>query len=195
MNPSPTGRLILVRHGESEGNAARRFTTSPEIELTALGWEQAHEAGHRIRVDFSPTRLIASSFRRAQQTASAIAAAVGLDIETEHELRERDFGIYAGRPYDSVFEDPAFQMEKRWEWTPEGGESLLDVSARVVPATLRIAEANPTTDVVIVSHGGVMLTLSAHFAGTWEGLQVAHNCGIIVVEHDGKHYGPPVVLD
>ena len=194
MTPSASGRLILVRHGESEGNAARRFTTNPEIELTALGWEQAHAAGARIRADFATQRIVASSFRRAQQTASAIAAAVGLAIETEHELRERDFGVYAGRPYDTVFEDPAFDMEKRWQWTPAGGESLLDVSARVVPATLRIAAANPTADVVVVSHGGVMLTLSAHFAGTWDGIQVANNCGIILVEHDGSSFGPPLFL-
>lgn len=192
MVQSTPGRLILVRHGESEGNAARRFTTNPEIELTELGWQQAHAAGAKIRSDFQPQRIVASSFRRAQQTASAIAAAVGLAIETEHELRERDFGVYAGRPYDSVFEDPAFDMERRWQWTPEGGESLLDVSARVVPATQRIAAANPGADVVVVSHGGVMLALSAHFAGSWDGIQVAHNCGIIVVEHQGERYSSPV---
>ena len=38
------GKLILVRHGESEGNALRRFTDSPEVNITELGRRQALEA-------------------------------------------------------------------------------------------------------------------------------------------------------
>jgi len=195
MQSSETGRLILVRHGESEGNRDRRFTLTPHVPLTDLGREQARSTGARIARDFRPARVVASPFLRAQQTAELIAAALGLGVETEPALHERDFGVYVGKPYESVLADPTFDPNRRWEWRPENGESLQEVYNRVVPATERIARDNPGSDVVVVSHGGVMLALTAFFAGTWEGAAVAQNCGIIVVAHTGGSYGPPLGFD
>lgn len=189
------GRLILVRHGESEGNRTRTFTMTPEVPLTSLGEEQARAAGSRIRDAFQAGRLVASPFRRAQQTAALIGEVLGLDIETEPDLRERDFGLFAGKPYDSLLQDPTFDASRRWEWRPEGGESLLEVCDRVVPVVRRLARESSGLDVVVVSHGGVMLALAAHFAGTWEGVEVASNCGVIVVEHQAGMFAAPYMLD
>ena len=50
-------RLVLVRHGESEGNRDRLFTRTPAVPLTELGREQAQRAGEVIRDRFAPTRL------------------------------------------------------------------------------------------------------------------------------------------
>jgi broad specificity phosphatase PhoE len=195
MNTRNPGRLILVRHGESEGNRTATFTRTPDVPLTELGEEQAREAGERILGSFRPTRIVASPFRRAQQTAALIAEVLGLGVDTEHDLRERDFGAFAGRPYDSIFADPTFDAARRWEWRPENGETLVEVSDRVVPAARRIAAAAADQDTVVVSHGGVMLALAAFFKGSWEGVSVAQNCGIIVVEHDGREFRAPALLD
>ncbi len=189
------GRLILVRHGESEGNRTRTFTMTPEVPLTSLGEEQARAAGSRIRESFQPQRLVASPFRRAQQTAALIGEVLGLAVETEPDLHERDFGLFAGKPYDSLLQDPTFDASRRWEWRPEGGESLLEVCDRVVPVVRRVADESPGRDVVVVSHGGVMLALAAHFAGSWDGVVVASNCGIIVVEHQSGAFAAPWMLD
>ena len=67
------GKLIMVRHGESEGNAIRRFTTSGEAKITELGRRQAHEAALRIKHKFQPARVIASTFARARETGLIIA--------------------------------------------------------------------------------------------------------------------------
>lgn len=185
------GRLILVRHGESEGNRERRFTLTPEVGLTELGFEQADATGAFLARTFRVERIIASPFRRTQQTAERIAAQLGLPFLTEPDIRERDFGSLAGQPYESVFRDPAFASGPRWEWRPDGGETLVEVQRRAAPAVRRIAAEHPTRDVVVVSHGGVMMALSAHFAGTWDGISVAPNCGILVVTHDGARFGAP----
>lgn len=185
------GRLILVRHGESEGNRERRFTLTPEVGLTELGFAQADAAAAFLSRTFRVERIVASPFRRTQQTAERIAAQLGLGFATEPDIRERDFGALAGHPYESVFADPAFDSGPRWEWRPEGGETLVEVQQRAAPAVRRIAAEHPTHDVVVVSHGGVMMALSAHFAGTWEGISVAPNCGILVVAHDGVTFDVP----
>ena len=176
-------RLLLVRHGESEGNFERRFSPDPHIELTERGIEQARAAGRLIRERFAPIAVVSSPFRRAQRTARLIADEIGLasPIQTEHDLRERDIGELAGRPYHWMHEHPAYRPERFWEWRPQGGESLLDVRARAAPVLERLIDA-AEGDAVVVSHGGVMLALCAHVEGDWLRPKVARNCEVIVVQ-------------
>lgn len=195
-NPTATRtRLILVRHGESEGNRDRRFTQSPEVPITAVGREQARVAGALIARHFRPARVVASPYTRARQTAEIIAAGGALEVEIEAALREQSFGALAGQPYEALLTDASYHEGPRWQWRPPGGESLTDVYARVVPAFERLAREGLGRDVVLVSHGGVMLALCAFVTGSWDGLSVTPNAGVVVVEHGDRGYGPPIVLD
>ncbi len=179
------GRLILVRHGESEGNKAQRFSPNPDISLTEVGIEQARESGRLIVRHFQPTRFVASSYHRAQHTAQLIAETVAYqgEILIEPDLRERAIGELAGQPYRSMREHPEYEVSRFWEWRPGGGESLVDVRDRAAPVLARLVERFPGEDVVVVSHGGVMLALCAHVEGSWTRLRVARNCEILVVSH------------
>lgn len=195
MSTGESGRLILVRHGESEGNRDRRFTQSSDVPLTAIGEEQAREAAAVIRAHYRPEAVVASPFRRAQQTGTIIAETLGLPIRFEDDLREQNFGLLAGKPYDTMVTDLGSHEGPRWEWRPTGGESLVDVYNRAVPALDRIAIAHRGRDVVVVSHGGVMFALGAYVSGSWETSRVPPNCGIFVVEHDETGYRPPLILN
>lgn len=196
MTRTPSkGRLILVRHGESEGNRDRTFTQHVDVALTDTGREQAHAAGEKIARLFSPSRLIASPYARARHTAEIIARHVELPVEIEPDLREQSFGVFAGEPYESLLSDAAYHEGPRWSWRPHEGESLIDVYDRAVPVLERIARASIGHDVIVVSHGGVMLALCAHVGGGWEKQLVAPNAGIVVVEHDGETYELPVRIE
>lgn len=187
-------RLILVRHGESEGNRDRRFTQNAEVPLTDLGREQARVAGVRIADRFAPVEVVASPYRRAHQTGEIIAAALRLPLSFEPDLREQSFGVLAGQPYNILMSD-AFQHDgPRWEWRPPEGESLVDVYQRATPALDRLARRFAGRDVVVVSHGGVMSALVAYVAGDWQRSHVPQNCGIIVVTHGAEGYSDPVVV-
>ena len=73
------GRLILVRHGESEGNRDRIFAIDPTgLPLTPLGYQQARAIAHEIAANFRVEAVIASPFLRARETARVIAEFVGL---------------------------------------------------------------------------------------------------------------------
>lgn len=187
-------RLILVRHGESEGNRDRTFTQNPQVPLTPRGREQARAAAQRIAQQYRPTRIVASPYLRAWETAGIIGAVLGLPVRPEPQLREQSFGIFAGQPYDTLLADAAYQDGPHWQWRPQGGESLVDVCARVVPVFERLTRENGTTDVVLVSHGGVMLAICAYLAGSWDGIAVTPNAGIVVVEHANGRYSAPIVL-
>ena len=185
------GRFILVRHGESEGNRDRTFTQSPEVPLTDPGRAQARATADRIARHFRPARIVASPFARAWQTAEIIGEVLRLGVRPEAELREQDFGVFAGQPYDVMLSDAAYHEGSRWHWRPPGGESLVDVFERAVPAFERLVRGSVGEEVVVVSHGGVMLALCAYVTGSWDGLTVTPNAGIVVVEYGAGRFGPP----
>jgi len=192
---SATTRLILVRHGESEGNRDRTFTQNAEVPITEVGREQARAAAALIARHFRPARVVASPYARARQTAEIIGATFGLEVQLEAALREQSFGIFAGQPYEALLTDAGYHEGPRWHWRPPRGESLVDVRERVVPAFERIVRESTAQDVVLVSHGGVMLALCAYVTGTWDGLSVTPNAGVVVVEHHVDRYGPPVPIE
>ena len=93
-----------------------------------------------------------------------------------------------------VFAAPGYDPRRPWLWEPPGGESFEHVKARVGPILDRLAITHPTRDVVVVSHGGVMMALWAHVTGVWDNAHVPPNCGIILIEHHSKGYMAPQVI-
>ena len=189
-------KLILVRHGESSGNRERIFAVSPHDQpLTELGYAQALQAAQRIGALFSAELVVTSAYRRASETARIIAGALGLPLKVEADLHEREIGAHRGRSYDSFLTEPDYDPHRPWAWKPQGGESYEDVQARVGPILDRLAAAHPGSDVVVVSHGGVMTCLWAYVTGRWDGAYVPPNCGIVLIEHGSNGYFPPQIVD
>lgn len=188
-------RLILVRHGESEGNKARIFADDPHaLPLTPLGYEQAREAAELIRARFNAELVVSSPFVRAHETARIIASALALPLKIEPMLYERDVGAHRGQSYDSLRSAAGYDARKPWAWRPKDGESYEDVRARVGPILDRLAQEHPARDVVVVSHGGVMMTLWAHATGSWSEVHAAPNCGIVLIEHHSGVYSRPQIV-
>src|SRR5262245_49284595 len=119
------GRLLLIRHGESEGNRDRVFTRTPDVPLTPIGRQQARETAEFLRKRYAPTLLVSSPFTRAQQTAEIIGEVLGLSPSIDDDLQERSYGEYAGLPYDTA--RPQFDPNAYWSWRPPGGETLEEV--------------------------------------------------------------------
>ena len=175
-------RLLLVRHAESEGNRDRVFTRTPEVPLTDRGREQARAAAEWLARAHAPGHIVSSPFTRAQQTAEIIAGVVGAPMTIEDDLRERDYGLLAGRSYDT--HRPDYDRERYWLWRPEGGETLVEVAARVGAVLDRVAAAGLAEDIVVVSHGAVMMAAQWHVSGVWPPAgRVVRNAGIVVADH------------
>jgi probable phosphoglycerate mutase len=156
---SPTTRLCLVRHGETEWNAARRIQGQTDIDLNACGRRQAEAAGRWLAVADIDV-LYSSDLRRAWQTAQVIGGTLGLAPLAEPALRERRYGVFEGLTYEElkhdypagyaafVARDPGYDFES--------GESLKSLYARVTGAVQRIADRHPGRNVAVVVHGGVL---------------------------------------
>src|SRR5690242_15431964 len=111
------GRLVLVRHGESEGNVTRIFTTAPmTLALTELGRQQARETAVLIRTISNPRIVITSPYVRARDTGAIIAAELDLPMEIREGLHERETGEFAGKPYESILQADGYDHLRPWAW-------------------------------------------------------------------------------
>ena len=183
----PEGKVILVRHGETEANRRKWFAESDDIPLTETGRRQAQELAARLADEFRPQILCSSEFARARETSAIVAAVLGLQPETIPGIHERNFGFLKGHPYDRMGEamsaDPLYDPVRSWEWTPAGGESLDDVRRRAMAALSATRARHRGKDIVIVCHGAVIQAICAHVSGEWMESFVPPNCGVVEIEY------------
>src|SRR2546427_7954961 len=124
------GRLLLIRHGESEGNRDRVFCRTPDVPLTEEGRCQARAAGEWIAERYAPVRIVTSPFARARQTADILAGVLGLAVVVEPGLRERSYGGVAGQAHRGRPGDPDYRPGVYWLGGPPGGGRLVRGGAR-----------------------------------------------------------------
>jgi broad specificity phosphatase PhoE len=170
--------LWLVRHGESTWNTAGLAQGhNDEAELTERGLRQATAAAAQF--GYRPVRAIyASDLRRAQQTAAAFAAVLGLPVHRDARLRERSLGVFEGTPHaalDQSVTGLADGLVIAPDTRPDGGESVRDLYQRAAtfcddiaaspqPAA-GAAPAGPGGDVLVITHGGTVRVLDAYIHG------------------------------
>jgi len=182
---SEPATFYLVRHGESEANAARRFAGQSDSPLTARGRRQAETVAKELaKVKFD--KVVSSDLSRTRDTAEIIARAQGVPVEIVPELREIDVGDRTGQTFDEVAGLPEWKDDGFVAWP--GGETLDQVLARTLAAIDRLAGENPGRTILVVGHGGVNRILLSHFLGILPRLErtPATNTSISVVVTDGK---------
>lgn len=151
-------RLLLIRHGQSEWNAARRWQGQADPPLSDLGRQQAAEAAVRLE----PVDVVgASTLQRSWVSAEIIAEALGCDRPIPvPELIERDVREFSGLTRVQIEERfPGFLEDGR---RPPGWEQDDVFLARVLAGVRRLAEVVGNRSAIVVTHGGVIYTLEAH---------------------------------
>src|SRR2546422_4936596 len=144
--------FYFVRHGESEGNAARIFTGQSDSPLTGRGRRQAAAVADELaKVKFD--RIVSSDLARSRDTAEVIAKRRGIPVEVMKELREIDVGERTGKTFDEAAGIPGWSDEAFVAWP--GGETLEQVLARTLRAIERLTRESPGKTVLIVGQGGV----------------------------------------
>jgi probable phosphoglycerate mutase len=139
--------IVLIRHGETEGNAAH-VVQREDSSLNAQGRAQADCLAERMAV-LGAEYVLCSDLPRARMTAEPLLRRTGARSEYTPLLQERNFGDLRGRPYAEIDADifaPAF--------VPPGGESWEAFDARVDRAWVRVLELSTTVrgNLVVLTH-------------------------------------------
>lgn len=178
-----SGRLILVRHGQSHANVERRLDTRPPgADLTDLGVQQARDYS-RTRTS-PPALLLHSVARRAAQTAAAIAAELLIAATEVDDIHEVQAGDLEDRSDDDAIAE-FNRIYQRWlegelAVPMPGGESGHDVLDRYLPVltALRLRYLDDrawTGDIVVVSHGAAIRLAAATLAGVEASFVLDHH--------------------
>jgi len=152
--------VLVVRHGESEGNVGHRLSAAPPGEpLTARGQGQAAALAQRLRTR-KIARVYASPLLRAQQTGQILADGLGVQLGTVDGVHEVGMGRCEG---SVAAEDWAHIDTAFLHWSEgdlglriDGGESGHEIVHRMRSALGAIADQHRGETVVVVSHGGTM---------------------------------------
>lgn len=185
-------RILAIRHGQTAWNADSRIQGHTDIELDALGLQQAQRLAAALAGE--PLHAVYSSdLARARQTATPLAARAGLALRIDSGLRERHFGDFEGLSFAQIeqrWPEQALRWRRREpDFGPGGGEVLRDFRARVVATVERLARAHRGQCIALVTHGGVLdllyreaTRLALDAPRTWE----LGNAGINRLLHHGE---------
>ena len=178
-------KIILVRHGQSEGNVKNILSHDPDkFPLTAKGVEQALHAAEELAATGIVPALFSSNILRAHQTAKIIGSRFGVEPIIDERLAERYMGEFNNKPISPV---PGWHRKLLTSGDLHGFESWNDITKRV----REFIESNKNKDLIVaVSHGD---TIKAFMSETLQcdefpvlGIRV-HNASFTVIDTVKKH--------
>lgn len=164
IQPKIKARWFLIRHGETDWNREQRIQGySAKTPLNGNGKSQAEYAAQEL-AQYPIDMIISSDQPRALETASIIGKKLGVRVEVDKELRERNYGLFEGRSIDEISKDPHLaDMHKNglreYDFTPpEGGESHKMLEERAWSAFKKYSDDTHyrNKNIVFVSHGGTI---------------------------------------
>lgn len=188
-------RIIILRHGETEHNAAGIWQGQLDSELSARGVAQAEAAGPAVTA-LRPDRIVSSDLQRAARTARSVADAGGIPLALDPRFREIHAGQWQGMTNVEVADK--FPEERaavlRGEDIRRGGdgESMADVLARVREGLDDLlADMGEGECVVVSTHGAAARAVAAalldlDLSTAWRILGAFGNCHWAEVE-EGRH--------
>lgn len=166
--PLPQKHFYMIRHGETEANAARIMAGSLDSPLTHVGKEQARSVQHIVMaMEIKPSVIVHSNLSRARDTAAIINEVLSVPMYEEPDIAELHAGDWEGVPYDECAE-----LLSGWP-TPPNGESFDAFCTRIARGKKRVLDAY-NGPVLIVSHGGVFRALGGLYGLQTPG--VFRNC-------------------
>lgn len=183
-------KIYTIRHGETNINHQNRVLGRTDEPLNYTGLKQADQAGKALK-DIAFDAVYCSPMKRAMQTGEAISKNTSFPfaMKIAPALIEQNFGVFEG----ALRNDPEYQKEKHQYFKPfEGGESFLDVAARVYTFLDELQKQYPSKahNVLLVTHGGICRVIENYFKGMDNEAYAGafyQNCEVKVFDTDTLH--------
>jgi len=182
-----TTHVLLIRHGQSQGNAEGRFGGHTDTPLSPRGRKQA-AATARALASEKFDAIYSSDLPRAIETASPLAKLTGVALETTEALRERSVGVMEGLTFEEAAEQHPEQyqalLKRDFEHVLSGGESYRQMLDRASRKLDEVIEQHQGGRIAIFTHTGAICILILHIMGALDAPELkpvwiaTANCGI-----------------
>ena len=155
------GKLVLVRHGQSQWNLENRFTGWVDVSITEKGAEEARRAGRELK-GMTFDLAFTSALKRAQETLDILlreTGQAGIPVAKDKALNERHYGDLQGLDKAETarkYGDAQVHIWRRsFDVKPPNGESLKDTAARTLPyfKSNILPAATAGKNVLVAAHG------------------------------------------
>jgi broad specificity phosphatase PhoE len=186
-----TTRLLLIRHGQSEGNAEGRFGGHTATPLSERGQREA-EATARALAPENFSAIYSSDLPRAVATAMPLAQLTGVEIKQTNAFRERSVGVMEGLSFEEAAAEHPLQyaalLRRDFEHVLLGGESYRQMLDRASLKLDQILAAHKGGRVAIFTHTGTICILTLHLMGALDAPELkpvwiaTANCGITRID-------------
>ena len=180
-------QILLIRHGQSEGNAEGRFGGHTGTPLSVRGRQQALATANTLAHEFV-TEIYSSDLPRAIETARPLAELTGCEIHLTESFRERSVGIMEGLTFEDAAQKHPDQyqalLRRDFEHVLTGGESYRQLLERAWRKLDELIEAHRGGKIAVFSHTGTICILALHLMGALEAPELkpvwiaSNNCGI-----------------
>jgi len=180
-------QVILIRHGQSQGNAEGRFGGHTDTPLSSLGRRQA-EATARILASEKIQAIYTSDLRRAVETAAPLAKLSGAALETSDALRERSVGVMEGLTFaEAAAQHPEqYQalLRRDFDHVLLGGESYRQMLDRAAAKLDEAIARHRGGRIALFTHTGTICILVLHLMGALDAPELkpvwiaTQNCGL-----------------
>ena len=179
--------VLLIRHGQSRGNAERRFGGHTATPLSARGRNQAQATARSLKSE-GLTAIYSSDLARAIETAQPLARLTGLPINGTDAFRERSVGVMEGLTFEDAAqqhpEQYAALLRRDFEYVLSGGESYRQLLDRASEKLDDVIEEHRGGKIAVFSHTGTICILALHLMGALDSPELkpvwisSANCGI-----------------
>ncbi len=157
------GKLVLVRHGQSQWNLENRFTGWVDVSITEKGAEEAHRAGQELKAaGLKFDVAFTSALKRAQETLAILLEELGqqkIPVLKDQALNERHYGDLQGlnkaETAKKYGDEQVHIWRRSYDVKPPGGESLKDTAERTLPYFKKeiLPRARKGETVLVAAHG------------------------------------------
>jgi len=155
-------RLLIVRHGETEWNAQRRYQGQSDVPLSDAGRAQARALVGRLARETLAAAYV-SDLGRAVETAEILLAGRDVPLVKEARLREMNFGVLEGLTFKDAYARYPAEIDawlKDYNTPPPGGEDLDSFAARVASLLDELQANHDEQVILLVAHGGPLSELA-----------------------------------
>jgi len=153
-------KIIIVRHGESVGNATRVMLGHTDLDLSEHGYKQAECTAKHLENE-KIDAIYSSDLMRAYNTAVPHATRRGMEIRRERGFRELCVGDWEGKSVAEIIDKWGDMFKKEWHesfgtFKFPGGEGVMDGGRRFYDAVIKVARGHEGQTVMICAHAAVI---------------------------------------
>ena len=152
-------KIILIRHGEAEGNKENKIMSRRDVPLTESGQLQAHELVEKLTV-YSVDKIYCSPQLRARDTIRPFAESKHVDVVIDDRLMEIDCGDFIGKDKESTISDYGKTLDQLldsydYDLSSHGGETSQEIQSRV-QSFLDSLKQTDYSSIIVTTHDGII---------------------------------------